>query len=314
MRADPVDIEVVTWNIFHARDGHPDVRADWRSTVLGTPVDSGTYLHVNRTLTAAVGAILARANPTVALLQEVPPWAVEPIAERAGMSAARALTAPRVGPAGLRGRLGRANPDLFRTHEGNANVVLVRAPWQVVPGSVRAVRLNPPGLVWRTAHDRGMECSDALNWVWERRNVIVLRMRHPDGTVVQVACCHCHGDARSFAVEIPRAAAAALVAAGGLPLIFGGDLNARPRSHPEPFRELQRLGLTRLPSGDGGINHLFQRGLAGERVHTWGAHERDVTVPWRGGTRLLRVSDHAPVQATLSVTGSVSRSGSPAAP
>ena len=90
-----MEIRVLTWNVFHAHDGHPDARPDWRSTLLGTAVDSGTHLHQNRTLVAAVGHLVARAAPMVALLQEVPPWAAEQIAAGAGMDASARAEPPR---------------------------------------------------------------------------------------------------------------------------------------------------------------------------------------------------------------------------
>lgn len=294
------EMKAMTWNIFHAHDGHPAARPSWRSTVLGTPIDSGTHLHVNRVLVTAVGRILERARPDVAMLQEVPPWATHEIAAKAGMTALQAITAARIGPAALRGWLGRMNPDLVRTHEGNANVLLVRAPWEVVPGSARAVRLNPPGLVRRTARERGMDRRAALDWLWERRNLITARVRHPAGFVVQVACCHCHGDPRSGAVEIPRAGAAVVDAAGRLPAILGGDLNAAPSRLPHAFDGLARRGLAVLPVAGDGIDHILVRGVeTAAPARRWRPEEREIVVPWKGGTRRIRVSDHDPVEATL---------------
>lgn len=296
---DDAVMKVITWNVFHVHDGHPAARPDWRSTLLGKPVDSGTHLHMNRTFVGAVGDLLARANPTVVMLQEMPPWAVGHVAERGGMAAVSALTAPRIGPAGLRGRLGRLNPDLMRTHEGNANVLMVRPPWEIVPGSTRVVRLNPPALVTRTARRTSMEPTEALDWIWERRNLVTERIRHPDGRLVQVACCHCHPDPRAHAVEIPRAGAAALDAAGDLPLILGADLNARAGQMPEMFRNLESRGLTRVP-GDDGIDHILARGARPMgTARRWEPEEREIAVPWKGETRRIRISDHAPVEAIL---------------
>ena len=50
------------------------------------------------------------------------------------------------------------------------------------------------------------------------------------------------------------------------------------------------------------IDHLVVRGAepaAPSRV--WAPEERDIVVPWRRGTRSIRVSDHAPVEAVLRV-------------
>jgi Endonuclease/Exonuclease/phosphatase family len=296
------DIRVLTWNIFHAHDGHPDARPTWASTALGEAVDSGTHLHLNRTLVTAVGRLLERARPHVAMLQEVPPWAVGRIGELSGMSAISALTAPRIGPAGLRGRLGRMNPDLFRTHEGNANALLVRPPWAFVPGSTEVVRLNPPGLVRRTARNTGMPPRQTLDWLWERRNLVTARIRHPDCAVIQVACCHCHSDPRSTPVEIPRAAAAALAAAGPHPLILAGDLNATVTRQPAVFDDLASQGLHRLPTGgeDRDIDHILIRGLTADpHARRWTPEEHEIVVPWKDADRRIRVSDHDPLETTV---------------
>lgn len=296
---DDAVVKVLTWNVFHAHDGHPAARPDWRSTLLGEPVDSGTHLHMNRTFVTAAGGLLARANPTVAMLQEMPPWAVGRIADLAGMAAVSARTAPRIGPASLRGRLGRLNPDLMRTHEGNANVIMVRPPWAIVPGSTRVVRLNPPALVARTARRADMEPSRALDWLWERRNLITTRIRHPDGRLAQVACCHCHTDPPATEVEIARAGGAALDAAGGLPLILGGDLNARVAQMPETFRDLESRGLARTPCDDG-LDHILARNAAPVgAARRWRPEEREIVVPWKNESRRIRISDHAPVEAVL---------------
>jgi Endonuclease/Exonuclease/phosphatase family len=295
-----VTIRVLTWNVFHAHDGHPEARPDWQSTLLGTAVDSGTHLHLNRSFVTAVGRLIARAEPTVVMLQEMPPWAVARVSELAGMSAASALTAPRIGPASLRGCLGRLNPDLMRTHEGNANVLMVRPPWEVVPGSGDVVRLNPVDLVARTARRERMDARETFNWIWERRNLVTARMRHPDGRLVQIACCHCHSDRRTTPVEIPRAANAALDAAGDLPLILGGDLNADPSRMPDAFAALAVRGLTPVPMK--GIDHVLVRGLEPTgAAWRWTQDEREIVVPWKEATRRILISDHAPVEVTLSM-------------
>ena len=58
-----------------------------------------------------------------------------------------------------------------------------------------------------------------------------------------------------------RAAELATAFAGGDPLIFGGDLNLRPRQHPAAFDELrERFGLA-APTGPRAIDHLLAAGL-----------------------------------------------------
>lgn len=299
--ADPVhaDLRVLAWNIFHARDGLPGLGPTWASTLLGCPADSGTHLHVNRTLVTAVGRLIARARPDVALLQEVAPWTVDAIAREAGMTAVHALTAPRVGPAGLRGRIGRANPDLVRTHEGNANAVLVRAPWEIVPGSADAVRLAPPCTVARVARERRLPARRVLDWAWERRGMVMVRVRRPGGPVALVGSIHCHTDPDVADVEAARAARAAAEAAGMLPIVLGGDLNVRP-GHAS-LAAMAAEGLALVPGTDR-IDHLVVRGAEpAAPARVWAPEERDIVVPWRRGTRSIRVSDHAPVEAVLRV-------------
>ncbi|MEW6583876.1 MAG: endonuclease/exonuclease/phosphatase family protein [Actinomycetota bacterium] len=291
--------------MYHAHDGLPGLGPTWRSTLLGTPVDSGTHLHVNRTLVGAVGALIARAGPDVALLQEVPPWAVARIAALAGMAEVHALTAPRIGPAWLRAPVGRTSPDLVRTHEGNANAVLVRAPWAIVPGSVRRVRLAPCGVVRRVARARRIGLRATVDWAWERRGLVTARIRHPDGLLLQVGSLHCHTDRRVNDVEAGRAGRAAAHLAGELPVLLGGDLNARLGRDAAAFAALAAAGLTPVtasgaPDGGLGIDHVLVRGLeAVGPARRWRPEEREVTVPWRGGTRRIRVSDHDPVEAAV---------------
>ena len=75
------------------------------------------------------------------------------IAARTGMLAVGTTTGPLVGPRRLRDALAARNPDLWRTHEGNANLLLVGPALSLVPGSARAVRLNPPAAILRAAVD-----------------------------------------------------------------------------------------------------------------------------------------------------------------
>ena len=58
-----------------------------------------------------------------------------------------------------------------------------------------------------------------------------------------------------------RAAELATAFAAGGPLIFGGDLNLRPRQHAAAFQELrERFGLA-APTGPRAIDHLLSAGL-----------------------------------------------------
>src|SRR5690242_6055975 len=99
-------IRVVTWNLFHGRDGGPEVRATWASTLLRRPVAVGDRLHLNRRLIEPMARVLAGAEPDLCLLQEVPPCSVVHLARALRADAVWALTGPRLGPPGLRARLG----------------------------------------------------------------------------------------------------------------------------------------------------------------------------------------------------------------
>ena len=92
-----------------------------------------------------------------------------------------------------------------------------------------------------------------------------------------------------------RAAEAAVAWAADSPLILGGDFNLRP-SQTRLFEELaERFGLG-APTGPDAIDHLLVRGSRRSSGRPPGR-------PRRGrcaceGLR-LRLSDHAPVEATF---------------
>ena len=295
-------MRVLTWNVFHARDGMPGLGPTWASTLLGCPVDSGTHVHLNRHLLRAVGGLVARARPDVAFLQEVPPWAAAEIARLAGMEVAVGLTAPRIGPVALRGAIGRANPDIARTHEGNANAVLARAPWAITPGSRRATRLAPARVIARAACARRLGPREALGWWWERRGLVTVRVRHPDGRTLLAGSAHCHTDRRVVDVETGRAARAAAALAGDLPIVVGADLNADPAVDHAAFAAVRAAGLEPVAGPGLGIDHLLVRGVRpAAPARRWDPREREIRIPWRGGTRLVRISDHDPVEAELAL-------------
>ena len=83
------------------------------------------------------------------------------------------------------------------------------------------------------------------------------------------------------------------------PLVFGGDLNLRPRRDPDPFARLRdRFGLLE-PTDPDAIDHLLVHGLrVVERPRRLPAESREVIQP--DGLR-LRLSDHAPVVAAFAM-------------
>jgi endonuclease/exonuclease/phosphatase family metal-dependent hydrolase len=118
------------------------------------------------------------------------------------------------------------------------------------------------------------------------------------GSGVCIANLHTTNDEPALAVEdLRRAAGAATEWADGSPLLFGGDLNLRPAEDPGVFEELhERFGLggSTAPRA---IDHLLSRGLdITEPATPWPPERRELQ---RDG-RALRLSDHAPVQASFS--------------
>ena len=304
-----VELRVLTWNVFHGRDGAPGVGPTWRSTWLRRPVSDGRHVHLNRKLIGPIGELIAAATPTVAALQEVPPAAVRELARATRMRAIYVRTSPMFGPHELREWLGRRNPDLWRSHEGNANVILVHPAWRIVPGSTRSFRQNPLPVIAETARRLDLRSGEIASWATEARRLLAVKIRSPEGETVAVCCVHCHATRRTrelAATEIRRAAGFALsYAPPGEPLILAGDLNARFSRDPV-LHELEQMGLCELPAGPGpdrglGIDHLFHRDLevvAGPR--RWDPSERDVVLR-EGGPLLVRLSDHDAVEAVYRV-------------
>jgi endonuclease/exonuclease/phosphatase family metal-dependent hydrolase len=269
-----MEFTALSWNLFHGRDFPPDpALRTWRSRLLRSEERSDTHVQVNRDLTEEFATLLARAEWDVALLQECPPRFVEPLARACGAEWQRALTSRNsFGP--LRALLARQNPDLMASGEGGSNVTLVRVPGKL--GGIAERR--------ETAIHEGEP---------ERRAMAFLAT----ASGVCVANLHATNDWPRLAEEdVLRAARAATAWAGERPLVFGGDLNLRPGKQPRVFEQLrEEFGLT--PStGPGAIDHVLCRGLeVVEPPRQWPADQREL--PLEG--RALRLSDHAPVQATF---------------
>lgn len=285
------DVRVLTWNLFHGRDGFPGLGATWRSTMLGRPGRSadGEYIHVNRKLMDEMGRLIAGAAPSIAMLQEVPPGAVGALAAATGMQAVVVRTGPFLGPVRVRAALGSQNPDLWRTHEGNANVLLIGGAWSVVPGSVRSVRLNPPLVMARAARGMRLGRAEVLNWAGESRRLLAATVAGPGGARILAACTHCATNPRVAEVELRRARDHVIDWADGLPILVGGDLNVGP-GHPALDLLTQQGFREEIPGV--GIDHIFSRGLAAIGGRRWRPEERDLGVRVRGGLRRVRMSDH----------------------
>lgn len=109
------------------------------------------------------------------------------------------------------------------------------------------------------------------------------------------------GDEPVAARELLRAAEHALEWAGGAPLLLAGDFNVRPRSSDLYDRLERNFGLA-PPTGDSAIDHILARGLEiASPPRPWPQGRRELTVRHKGRERLLRLSDHAPVEAAFVV-------------
>jgi endonuclease/exonuclease/phosphatase (EEP) superfamily protein YafD len=232
------------------------------------------------------------------MLQEVPPGAISALSSETGMQAVSVRTGPFLGGVSLRARLGAWNPDLWRTHEGNANVILVGRGWRVVPGSVRSARLNPPKTIACAARRAALNRAEIIEWASESRRVVAAIIRGPGGERVLVACLHCTTNARVSHVEIGRARDLVVKWAGDLPIVLAGDFNVGP-AHAG-MQLLEAVGL-REEVPDVGIDHIFVRGGTSLTARRWSASERDIAVRTGTQTARLRLSDHDPVEATIAL-------------
>jgi endonuclease/exonuclease/phosphatase family metal-dependent hydrolase len=269
-------MRVLSWNLYHGRDFPPDPALfTWRSRLLRRTERNATHAQVNRPLLPEFALWLERRDWDVALLQEAPPRWFEPLARRTRSSAALALTSRNLLPA-LQWWLADRNPDLLASSEGGSNQLLVRDRGRIADVRRLALALRP-----------------------ERRSMLWARLDLPEGRVC-VANLHASaGIPAAAALEVERAAERAVEWAAGDPLVFGGDLNLRPRSDPETFAVLAgRFGLA-APTAPGAIDHLLVRDL--EVVHAperLAPEERELTDAH--GLR-VRLSDHAPVVARFSL-------------
>jgi endonuclease/exonuclease/phosphatase family metal-dependent hydrolase len=270
-------VSVLTWNLFHGRDFPPEEGLrTLRSRLLRTTELGATHAQVNRSLLAEFTGWLAARPWDVAFLQEAPPRWLRPLAAGCGASGASALTS-RNFLAAFRAAAAHLNPDLIASNEGGSNQVLLRPPARLLEVRRLTLRLWP-----------------------ERRRMLWARVGLVGGKRLALANVHATaGDPRAAAEDVELAAERAVEWAGGDSLVFGGDLNLRPRRQPEPFDALERRFGLAAPTAPGSIDHLLASGLEVVRSPaTLPPEARDVPGP-RGLD--LRLSDHAPVGATFSL-------------
>jgi hypothetical protein len=283
-----VELKVLCWNVFHGRDEPPNPALRNRRRFARRTLDDGAYLQVGRALDAEFTGLIAAADWSICLLQEVPPRWQRPLARAAGGESFRCLTS-RNQLRLLTGALARVHPDLVGAWEGGSNLTLVRPPWRIVAGGARSLLLNP-------LRERGLR---------ERRRMCFVRLAR-DGARgggeadLCVANLHAsHYSQEKAEREVLRAAKAALDWAGGLPLLLGGDFNVRLGGSALYRRLEEQLGLSPVTSPDA-IDHVLARGLtAVARPARWADERRDIELPFGRGLRRIRLSDHAPVEAAF---------------
>jgi endonuclease/exonuclease/phosphatase family metal-dependent hydrolase len=272
-------MRVLSWNLYHGRDFPPDPALfTLRSRLLRVTERNETHVQVNRPLLGEFGGWLAGRDWDVALLQEAPPLWFRKLGERTAASGARVLTSRNV-LASLQRLAADLNPDLIASWEGGSNQLLIRHPGRVLEHRSLTLARRP-----------------------ERRRMHWVRAALADGATVCFANLHASAGLPERATrEVVAAAGAAVEWSGADPLVFGGDLNLRPRHDPAAFVELrERFGLGE-PTGPNAIDHLLARGLdAVERPRRLPAEQRELVEP--DGLR-LRLSDHAPVVATFAGDG-----------
>jgi len=270
-----MELRALTWNIFHGRDFPPDLSLlTLRSRLLRCSERNDTHLQLNRDLFDEFATALGNARWDVALLQESPPRWSEALARACGAEAHRVLTS-RNSFAPLRALAARINPDLIASNGGGSNLTLVR-------GTI--------------VERRELELCPGPQP--ERRAMAFSRVHLDDDRELCIANLHASAGAALRAAaeeEVSRAAGRAVEWAGSAPLVFGGDLNLRPRDTSIYEQLERRLELTRPTNADA-LDHLLVHGLAiVDPPAAWPPERREVRV--RG--LAVRLSDHAPVEATF---------------
>ncbi len=267
-----MQVRAISWNLFHGRDKPPDPALfTWPARLLRGAPRNATHVQVNRDLLREFTSLIAGAEWDVALLQEAPPRFAAPLADACDAGAHRVLTS-RNSLGTLRAAAARLNPDLIASGEGGSNLTLVRrgeATGSIVEQRELTIRSGRP----------------------ERRAMAFTRT----ASEICIANLHTTNDRPDLASdELRLAARTATEWAGGSPLIFGGDLNLRPREYPEPFAELREQFALERPTSPRSIDHLLVRGLEiVEPPRAWPPEARELDEDGLA----LRLSDHAPVEA-----------------
>lgn len=276
---------VLSWNLFHGRDAPPEPGLlTWRSRLLRRTERGTEHAQVNRDLLEIFSMVLSEAEWDVALLQECPPRWAERLATDCRAEAHLVLTSRNIRFLGsLQAFAADFNPDLVASWEGGSNLTLVRSP-RVDRAAIAAREMVQ---LRRSPERRVMALSRLANGIC-------------------IANLHASAPRPLAEEDVPLAARLAVEWAEGAPLIFGGDLNVRPARSRFVFDALARDHALAAPTAEDAIDHLLSRGLViDEAPAQWPPRAREVPDPTAtGGTAALpiRLSDHAPVAATFSLS------------
>jgi endonuclease/exonuclease/phosphatase family metal-dependent hydrolase len=267
---------VRTWNLFHGN---------------AVPRERRAYLdEMIRVVTAD--------RPALVCLQEVPPWALDRLADWSGMQAfGDVAQRPTIGPfpstAGLGGALTSINHGLFRSFlAGQANAILLARTLRAEER--RSCVLNPRAFRRVQARRLMLQPLARLAWARERRICQTLRVMLPDGRTAIVANLHATNfrpDTRLADAELLRAASFADgLARRDEPVLLCGDFNMRSdRSRTLHVLASPEWGFS--PVGRG-VDHILVRGLRMIEGPTHWPEQRRMHAG-----RLL--SDHRPVEASI---------------
>ena len=231
--------------------------------------------------------LVTKDGPDVVCLQEVPPWAFDPIAEWSGMQIYGEIAArPTIGPLPSTVSLGRAitdlNPGLLRSgFEGQANAILVAPDRQIL--SRHVVTLNPLRFRLRSARRLGLSLVELLAWGKERRQCMAVRLE--GGMVVANLHATKARNPRIPDAELVRAAGWAARLAGDAPAILAGDFNV------DTARSVTIDQLDGYTKAGPGVDHVVARGASTGPYDRW--------TPERRLLGQLALSDHAPVEVEV---------------
>jgi endonuclease/exonuclease/phosphatase family metal-dependent hydrolase len=265
-----VEIRVLTWNLYHGRDGPPDPGLYTRRAELTRRVQRNeTHVQVNRDLWREFTDMLNEADWDVALLQECPPRWLPGFTRECGAEGFRSLTS-RNWFLPVTSAIARGWPDLIGSSEGGSNLILARGG----AGGIERARSFTMRLLRP-----------------ERRTMAFARL----GCGLCVTSLHASTSPAKAEPEIMRAAERAVAWAEGAPLVLGGDFNVRSRSSELYDQLADRFGL-RGPTAPDAIDHLLVLGAeVVEGPRAWPREQREIEEDGLA----LTLSDHAPVDVLL---------------